>query len=1018
MSASDKPSSIAEVDESDGRASINSIAEVAIEPTHNTAVAPAETPASTSTSQQPQLQAPPEPPFDGPPPTTSQIDQSLLDPLPLLSLPASKLQPFLDEFQKLQQALQKSHDSELRFHSKVQTYQQQQKVIDHQSTALQHLYTTDEKQYQLVQLQLVENTSRLDTIHQEITSKKDQITTLRTELQSIELQHQSAADGQRNEQLGVLTNLEQECTRYESQIIKEQKNLTSLRLQNIDSTNSYQEYQHILTKNQQQLYELEAQILDIQHQTAKEYQGKQILENQIHELQQSITVNQQTLQSKHVMDEKSESELQTLVQSIKHIESSISTYEHELYDLQKAIEVQQLQLQKQQSENALYGNNVKKQLKLLEDEQTKIQNQKQTLRQRQEMISVLNSKIETIEVEVQSTLQQKLQSQQRVTSLDTTITTVQHQYNTLTKNIETLVRERLTLAGKYEKTLNDIQQYEHLQKILQNQCLMLRHEIQSYKHQLHTHQQQYTTLQTERSTLQSTLHNHQSEHAKLQHLLAERKLQVHEYQLQYNKNQLQSEEEVQIYNTLNDSKNNVRKELLELKSQIHQYRLQFNYSAHTIKNYKSEIQSKNHRILCENYNNTQLQESITTLLVTNTNFITQKQMLEKNISQQVEELKNYEVVVNGLDSEYHTAYKMYSQLTTEHQLLNNQLIQRNQQLMTLYEQSKLTETLLQQSATIYNTRQSEYQTLTEEYQSLLKEMSIAEHDVERYNELKQKITTMNQSLQAEQLKQRVLQDELSKPMNIHRWRSMMDVDGEVYALIQQVRQLQVQINKEHSAIEQKQHLIDQKESLYIQIRKILSRKPGQEVYLQIEEYQNELKNKRRIAKRMNNELMLFVNATNDREYTVRKLKEELQLLKYKYFEMRKLQERQQRQASHVFHSSTTAPLPYQPLLDLHSTTEEKTLDNNSERYFTDTSTTMRSTLKPIDTLKGSAKNIINQSDGYSLDLNSLASYNTQTSAYTLPKISSTLTRTQLQKGLNGSEGQQERYTKANEAAVG
>lgn len=121
----------------------------------------------------------------------------------------------------------------------------------------------------------------------------------------------------------------------------------------------------------------------------------------------------------------------------------------------------------------------------------------------------------------------------------------------------------------------------------------------------------------------------------------------------------------------------------------------------------------------------------------------------------------------------------------------------------------------------------------------------------------------------EKLRARALDDELKKPMNVHRWRNMQDTNAETFTMIRQVRDLQKGIISKSSKVnplrtfkppffmhpllqmKEKDNKIEQKERLYVDLRRILARQPGQEVHEQLRIYEaamKEKKSKHRVGK--------------------------------------------------------------------------------------------------------------------------------------------------------------------------
>jgi hypothetical protein len=109
----------------------------------------------------------------------------------------------------------------------------------------------------------------------------------------------------------------------------------------------------------------------------------------------------------------------------------------------------------------------------------------------------------------------------------------------------------------------------------------------------------------------------------------------------------------------------------------------------------------------------------------------------------------------------------------------------------------------------------------------------------------------------ERTKVRVLIDELEVPLNMHRWRKLESSDPERLDLLKQVQSLQQRLIAKADAIEQKDKLIKQKEELYVELKNVMARQPGPETAEQLTVFQDNLKQKCKQLKAMEDELQMY-----------------------------------------------------------------------------------------------------------------------------------------------------------------
>jgi chromosome segregation ATPase len=91
----------------------------------------------------------------------------------------------------------------------------------------------------------------------------------------------------------------------------------------------------------------------------------------------------------------------------------------------------------------------------------------------------------------------------------------------------------------------------------------------------------------------------------------------------------------------------------------------------------------------------------------------------------------------------------------------------------------------------------------------------------------------------------------------NRWRKLESSDPERLDLLKQVQSLQQRLIAKADAIEQKDKLITQKEELYVELKNVMARQPGPETAEQLTVFQENLKQKCKQLKRMEDELQMY-----------------------------------------------------------------------------------------------------------------------------------------------------------------
>lgn len=151
------------------------------------------------------------------------------------------------------------------------------------------------------------------------------------------------------------------------------------------------------------------------------------------------------------------------------------------------------------------------------------------------------------------------------------------------------------------------------------------------------------------------------------------------------------------------------------------------------------------------------------------------------------------------------------------------------------------------------------------------------------SELKRTVGQLEQEVLHEKTKVRALSEELSRPLNVHRWRTLESSDPQRFELIKKVQGLQKRIIEKTEEVVEKDLLIQEKERLYVELKNILGRQPGPEVAEQLSVYQTNLKQKISQMKAMANELDMYKLQVDEFRRDITGIADELVTVKKQYF---------------------------------------------------------------------------------------------------------------------------------------
>ena len=313
----------------------------------------------------------------------------------------------------------------------------------------------------------------------------------------------------------------------------------------------------------------------------------------------------------------------------------------------------------------------------------------------------------------------------------------------------------------------------------------------------------------------------------------------------------------------------------------------FKIMNHQIEQLKEEISAKDSALVKEHFDHQKVQKQ----REQQRNEISRMKRLgdqyDNIIHKQDAEIRRLASMIRRMDEEALTQRKEYDQVINERDILGTQLIRRNDELALLYEKLKIQQSTLRKGEAQYAQRVEDIRIMKLKIKDLLREAVIAKGNVVNVDGVRRELMHKNKELLQEKTKVKALSEELENPMNVHRWRKLEGSDPATYEMIQKIQTLQQRLIKKTEEVVEKDMLIQEKERLYLELKKILARQPGPEVAEQLSVYQSSLKEKTRQMKAMASELNMFQAQSAEYKYEIERLTRELQDVKRKFYEQKR-----------------------------------------------------------------------------------------------------------------------------------
>ncbi|KFW76498.1 Coiled-coil domain-containing protein 147, partial [Manacus vitellinus] len=250
-------------------------------------------------------------------------------------------------------------------------------------------------------------------------------------------------------------------------------------------------------------------------------------------------------------------------------------------------------------------------------------------------------------------------------------------------------------------------------------------------------------------------------------------------------------------------------------------------------------------------------------------------------NQEAEERKLLNIIAEA-DAERLKHTKEFDKVLSERHALATQLIRRNDEVALLYEKIKIQQAILNRGESEYRQRVEDIRILKLEIKKLRREKGILGKSAANVEELRFEVNHMQKELLKEQTRCKILEEELQKPLKVHRWRKLEASDPTAYELIQKVQRLQKRLISKTSEVIEKEFLLQEKEKLYVELRQVLARQPGPEATEQLQHYRHSLQEKTRQLKVLSSELNMYEAQSKEYKREIERLNNELNNVKKKY----------------------------------------------------------------------------------------------------------------------------------------
>ncbi|KAJ3258086.1 hypothetical protein HK103_004079 [Boothiomyces macroporosus] len=450
---------------------------------------------------------------------------------------------------------------------------------------------------------------------------------------------------------------------------------------------------------------------------------------------------------------------------------------------------------------------------------------------------------------------------------------------TATKNVDVLTRERdISQKNFVKSTTASLKQYNIL-KLSEQTKRNLEQEIQAYKDEAQKMRKLIYTLERERDdhvnqvSMMNQEANAKDEEIKMKDVIIfDSKKKIAEFEKKLKEQQA-------LYENVRTDRNVYSKNLLESQDEIMEMKRKLKIMNHQVEQLKEEIASRETVLVKEHFEHSKLEKEKEALLLQIAKLQQQHDESHQMIQNQQCEENKLRHIISEADLERIRQKKEYDCVVQERDILGTQLIRRNDELSLLYEKIKIQTSTLNKGEIQYRERLEDIRVLRLEIKKLRREKAILQTETQNVDSLRNEIFKLQRDILRERTRVKVLE---------------AGSDPSTYELISKIQTLQKRLISKTEEVVEKELIIQQKEKLYADVKKVLQRQPGPEIMEELQVVRAAVKSKVRESKALASELNMYHSQVNEYKYEIEKLNREMQELKSKYFQLRKKRQNEKR----------------------------------------------------------------------------------------------------------------------------
>ena len=251
---------------------------------------------------------------------------------------------------------------------------------------------------------------------------------------------------------------------------------------------------------------------------------------------------------------------------------------------------------------------------------------------------------------------------------------------------------------------------------------------------------------------------------------------------------------------------------------------------------------------------------------------------QEMVEQQIVEIDKFNNIINSMEDEMLKLKKQYEAAVENRNYMGLQLIERNDELCILYEQSNVFDSTSKKGAISLKTKEEEIRMLRLELQDIKRSVEVSKRRLHLIPEHEQKQGRLKEQLESVREAAKTLSKNLESPSNSKRWKKMKGDDMSMEQLKRVVDDLQERIADKKERTLEKELVLEEVTALSTKLREYAAENREQILKLaqQVNEFQARIKDMSRKMMAAVSELSMYHATSMKLEKEVSEQQEELE----------------------------------------------------------------------------------------------------------------------------------------------